>query len=63
VNVQGDAGANPERTHRCLIEVMRNPQCRWNPESAATVDIDNPSAVKVVTDQLAGSFISPNHIP
>jgi 3-deoxy-manno-octulosonate cytidylyltransferase (CMP-KDO synthetase) len=52
VNVQGDEPLTRSEHIAALIEVMRDPTVQVGTlmTPAATVDIDNPSAVKVVTD-------------
>jgi 3-deoxy-manno-octulosonate cytidylyltransferase (CMP-KDO synthetase) len=52
VNVQGDEPLTRSEHIAALIEVMREPTVQVGTlmTPAATVDIDNPSAVKVVTD-------------
>ena len=52
VNVQGDEPLTRSEHIAALIEVMRDPTVRVGTlmTPAALVDIDNPSAVKVVTD-------------
>jgi 3-deoxy-manno-octulosonate cytidylyltransferase (CMP-KDO synthetase) len=52
VNVQGDEPLTRSEHIAALIEVMRDPAVQVGTlmTPAATVDIDNPSAVKVVTD-------------
>ena len=55
LNVQGDEPLTRSEHIASLIEVMRNPEVQVGTlmTPAAPIDIDNPSAVKVVTD-LAG---------
>ena len=52
LNVQGDEPLTRSEHIASLIEVMRSPEVRVGTlmTAAAPVDIDNPNAVKVVTD-------------